>query len=203
MSKKQQMGITLSIYIILLLLTLPGFYLIAKEQSSNRIIIVLIFSQLFIVLSISIAIKNIILSLIIDIFSNELNSLSYDIIGRKNLSIKAIQSLSKFYIILIILIGYCLVYNFMPIQYSIIYSSMFIAVYNLSVNIVPNKLLFFNKHCIMHNKINNTFLYVDSYSIEDSKCTLQLSDNSKYHIIVRNSDIDNLYRLFINIKQIS
>ena len=193
MSKKLQNSISLSIFIILVLLTLPGLYLIAKQKSDNIIsIIILILSQLFIVLSISKAIINTFISFIIEIFSNESNSLPCEIIYGN----RKIQSLSKFYLILIIMSGYCLVCLFVPLPYMVIYSSMFIPVYQLSTNIVPNKILFANNECIIHNKINNTFYTVKSYSIEQCNCTLFLSDNSKYSVIIENANIENLIKKF-------
>ena len=197
MTNKIQNYLTLSVFAILLLLTLPGYYLIVEEHSDNTLsVVVLIFSQLFILLSISIAIKNIIISIIIKSFSNEFNSIQYEIIDRKNFSIKTFQAISNVMVILIIMSGYCLVYLFMPLQYMVIYSSMFIAVYNLSINIVPNRIVFINNDCIIHNKINNIFYSVKSYSIKGSQCTLNLYPNSNYDLIIDKDEIENLIKKF-------
>ena len=78
----------------------------------------------------------------------------------------------------------------------VIYSSMFIAVYNLSINMVPNRILFFNNDCIIHNKINNIFVSVKSYRIDGCKCALFLSNNFKYDVIIEHAEIENLLKKF-------
>jgi hypothetical protein len=193
MIKKLQNISTLSIYIILLLLTSPGFYLIEKEQKDDRLsIIILVISQLLIVLSISIAIKNIIISFLIEAFSNASNSLPYEINYRISFSKRTYQALRRSLVIIIIMSGYCMVCFFMSLQYMVGYSSMFIIIYSLSINIVPNKIVFFNNECIIHSKTKNILLYIKAYSIEDRVCNLILSDNSKYDVNIEKADIENL-----------
>lgn len=186
MNKKTQFMATISVFLTLIFLMLPGFYTIIKEyiKSDIQLSLVLIGLNLFILFATSVALKNFVISVILRLFINASNSISYNIMEGKNFSINSFQAISKFFVIIFIIVGYSVVYIINSSQYMAIYSMMFLAVYSLGVNLVPNKLLFIDENCIIFNKIKNCFLKVTGYEWNGTRCTLLLSDNSKYDIIV-------------------
>lgn len=191
---KLKKSLHLNTFIIFILLVIINFpYFLHMLSSSHELLysIILCCSHLFVLGVTSIFFTNLIVSITINGLIDEPNKYNYTIMLPTIAGIKKAESLSNLFVILLIYIIYIFVVVFMP-EMRIIVSGIFIAVYNLSVHLLPRVLFFVNNSAYIFNKMDNSLERITSYNNEKQNFCFEFSNAKSYDVVFNEEEVDEI-----------
>jgi hypothetical protein len=202
MVKKRTSLATIAIFLILLVVYSPIFinhFILESRELSVIDIILVALSNLFMLFISAVAIRNYMIKILMEIFIQSSDRFYYEIEQSENVSIKLFQSMNSFMLIVCLITGYSLIVLFLPIQLQIPCTTIFIAVYYMSINMVPNELCFIGGSCIVFNKLNNSLDQVSRYTNKGEHFTFYFSNKYAYDVVVDKDKVSSILQKLASI----